>query len=87
MALLEKPNYDCVLWEEGGCKAYGARPVQCSTYPFWSWVIESRASWDEEAKSCKGSNKGGARSFEEIEEQKFLYEHNVPITRDLEREF
>ena len=86
MALLEKPNYDCILWEGDGCKAYGARPVQCSTYPFWSWVVKSKDAWDDEAKSCKGVNKGPVRSFEEIEGQKFSYEHNIPITRNLESE-
>ena len=87
MALQEKTNYDCVLWEGGGCKAYGARPVQCSTYPFWSWVLKSKDAWLDEAKSCKGVNKGPVRPYEDIEGQKFLYEHNLPITRDLEIEF
>ena len=84
MALLEKDNYDCVLWGTEGCLAYEARPVQCSTYPFWSWVLESRESWEQEAKSCKGINCGKLRSLQEIDEQKFLYDHNLPITRDLE---
>ena len=84
LALLEKENYDCVLWGQEGCLAYGARPVQCSTYPFWSWVLDSQASWDGEAKSCKGVNNGKVWSRQEIDEQKFLYDHNIPITRDLE---
>ncbi|MBO7121940.1 MAG: YkgJ family cysteine cluster protein [Treponema sp.] len=84
LALLEKKNYDCVLWDQGGCQAYGARPVQCSTYPFWSWILQSEQSWNEEGASCKGINSGRLRSRQEIDEQKFLYEHNLPITRDLE---
>ena len=84
LALLEKDNFDCVLWGEGGCLAYNARPVQCSTYPFWSWILKSQAEWDEESKSCKGINNGAIRSRQEIDGQKFLYEHNLPITRDLE---
>ncbi|MDE6719615.1 MAG: YkgJ family cysteine cluster protein, partial [Treponemataceae bacterium] len=63
--------------------AYGARPVQCSTYPFWPWILKSRESWDAEAKDCKGMNCGALRSAQEIDEQKFLYEHNTPITRKL----
>lgn len=81
---MEKKNYDCVLWGENGCLAYEARPVQCSTYPFWPWILESRSSWEEEGKSCKGINCGRKRSQKEIDEQKFLHEHNLPITRDLE---
>lgn len=84
MALLEKPNYDCVLWGADGCQAYDARPIQCSTYPFWSWILESPQSWSQEAKSCKGIDGGKLRSRQEIDGQKFLYDHNLPITRDLE---
>lgn len=82
LCLLEKRNYDCVLWENG-CTAYGARPVQCSTYPFWPWILKSRDAWNAEAKDCKGMNCGTLRSAREIEEQEFLYEHNKPITREL----
>ena len=43
LALIELKNYECSLWDkECGCKAYGARPVQCSTYPFWSWILLSQ---------------------------------------------
>ncbi|MBR3544264.1 MAG: YkgJ family cysteine cluster protein [Treponema sp.] len=84
LALLEKDNYDCVLWGSEGCQAYEARPVQCSTYPFWSWILESQESWNEEAKSCKGINCGKKRARQEIEEQESLYRRNFPITRDLE---
>ncbi len=83
LCLLEKKNYDCILWDKG-CAAYGARPVQCSTFPFWSWILKDRDSWKEESASCRGIDMGELRSFEEISEQKFIYEHNLPITRDLE---
>lgn len=33
LSLKEKPNYDCILWDDG-CKAYTARPRQCSDFPF-----------------------------------------------------
>ncbi len=81
---MEKDNYDCVLWGSEGCQAYEARPVQCSTYPFWSWILECQESWNEEAKSCKGINCGKKRERQEIEEQESLYRRNFPITRDLE---
>ncbi len=50
LALLEKKNYDCILWENG-CSAYEARPIQCSTYPFWSWMIADEKTWNEVMKN------------------------------------
>lgn len=84
LCLLEKDNYDCILWGKDGCTAYGARPVQCSTYPFWPWIVRDADSWKDEAKSCPGIDSGSLRPADEIDAQKFLYEHNLPITRDLE---
>ena len=83
LCLKEKTNYDCILWKEGaGCTAYGSRPIQCSTYPFWSWMIESKESWDNCEKDCPGINKGRLWSKEEIEKQKSLYDGNEPIHRN-----
>lgn len=54
-SLTEKPNNDCVFYEEGkGCRVYDARPAQCRTYPFWGRILKSRAAWEEEAKRCPG---------------------------------
>lgn len=78
LALLEKENYDCILWENG-CSAYKARPVQCSTYPFWSWMLENRKTWDECAADCPGMNKGRLWTFEEIEENRKAYDSNKPL--------
>lgn len=80
LALLEKKNYDCILWENG-CSAYQARPVQCSTYPFWSWMIKSKEMWDECAAECPGMNKGKIWSYEEILKNKNAYDQNKPLTR------
>lgn len=41
----------CVfLDEEGLCSIYEARPLQCSTYPFWPRIMASRASWNDEVR-------------------------------------
>ena len=41
----------CVfLQDDKKCRIYEARPVQCSTYPFWTNVMESEAAWDEEVR-------------------------------------
>ncbi len=62
LALTEKPNWDCVFWEEGrGCTVYPVRPAQCRTYPFWAEVVRSRAAWGEEAARCPGIAADGRR--------------------------
>ncbi|MCQ2610119.1 MAG: YkgJ family cysteine cluster protein [Treponema sp.] len=83
LALQELKNYDCILWKAGtGCEAYGARPVQCSTFPFWTWVIENKESWEDMSKDCPGINKGKHWSKDEIGIQQIEYAHNKPITRE-----
>ena len=86
LALQEQKNYDCILWNNG-CTAYEARPIQCSTQPFWSWMLEDRKTWDECAAECPGMNKGRVWSFEEIEENLKKYDENKPLHKeDLEDE-
>ena len=54
-SLTEKSNYDCVFYRSGkGCLVYPARPGQCRTYPFWSRVMASRATWAVETDKCPG---------------------------------
>lgn len=81
LALKERKNYDCILWNSG-CSCYEARPVQCSTWPFWSWMIESKESWEDCAKECPGMNKGRLWTFDEIEKNRIAYEKNVPIHKE-----
>lgn len=82
LALREKKNYDCILWENG-CSCYDARPIQCSTYPFWSWMIKDKAIWDECAADCSGMRNASGKlwTFEEIEVNKKAYDDNKPLTR------
>ena len=58
ISLIEKPNYDCIFWRDGGCAVYEARPLQCRSYPFWEHQLESKEAWENVAKSCPGINKG-----------------------------
>lgn len=81
LALLEKKNYDCIFWENG-CSVYEARPVQCSTYPFWAWMLKDRATWNERANECPGMNKGKSWTFEEIEKNKNAYVKNLPLKKE-----
>ncbi len=46
------------LLDEGKCRVYPVRPVQCSTYPFWSEVVSTRTAWQVEARRCEGIGRG-----------------------------
>ena len=81
LCLKEKTNYDCILWNNG-CTAYEARPVQCSTFPFWSWILEDKGQWRACSEDCPGINNGRLWTKEEIEEQLKSYEQNLPIHRN-----
>ena len=67
MSLLEKPNGDCILWQDGkGCTVYDVRPLQCRTFPFWSENIRSAQAWHDLAARCPGVDKGRRFSADEI---------------------
>ena len=67
ISLLETNRFDCIFWNEG-CSVYPARPLQCSTYPFWERIVESRKSWLVEAEDCPGMGSGPLVSMELIDE-------------------
>lgn len=50
-----QPDQDCVFLRDKLCTIYPARPVQCSTYPWWPELMTARA-WAEEAAHCEGIN-------------------------------
>ncbi len=79
ISLLEKENYDCIFLQDGGCRVYRARPRQCATYPFWAHVMEDQESWDNEARSCPGMNKGKLYTKEEIEAKLASRLENNPV--------
>ncbi len=68
LSLIEKTNYDCIFWKNGGCEIYSARPLQCRSYPFWKPFLTDKKSWDIEAQSCTGMNHGVIIDKAEIEE-------------------
>lgn len=83
LCLKETENYDCVFWKNG-CSAYEARPIQCSTYPFWDYLLQDKKAWDEGASDCPGINNGELHSFEEITAKHEAYHNNKPLAlRDL----
>lgn len=41
--------------ETNHCTVYGARPLQCATYPWWPELVQSRKAWAQEARQvCEG---------------------------------
>jgi Fe-S-cluster containining protein len=67
LSLKEKPNLDCVFWEDGGCAVYPARPLQCRSFPFWAANLESREAWKRTGASCPGIGRGKLHSGAAIE--------------------
>ncbi|MBR1911232.1 MAG: YkgJ family cysteine cluster protein [Treponema sp.] len=78
LALQSRKNNDCILWKDG-CIAYEARPIQCSTYPFWEWIVRDKAMWDDCARDCPGMNSGRVWTKQEIESSSKQYAENVPL--------
>ncbi len=67
MSLLERPNGDCILWQDGvGCRVYSSRPSQCRTFPFWPDSIKSPESWRDLSGHCRGVDRGRRFSQKEI---------------------
>ena len=67
LSLREMDNYDCIFWEDDGCRIYKKRPLQCRSYPFWSHYLESLQTWNDMSKECPGVNRGEIHSQEEIQ--------------------
>jgi len=67
LSLKEKSNKDCILWDSG-CLVYMARPVQCSSFPFWKSIVASTQAWQIAATGCPGMNKGELHSEKTIGE-------------------
>ena len=75
-SLIEEPrNNDCIFLgpdETGGvgCRIYGARPVQCRTWPFWSSNLATPDDWALAGMRCSGINRGQLFSRDEIEDRR-----------------
>jgi len=65
--LTERANGDCVLLKGGRCRVYELRPIQCKTFPFWPWHLDTPEDWEEAARECPGVNKGRLYTCEEIQ--------------------
>ena len=52
LRLTNNDKQACVFLDEQTnlCRIYEARPIQCSTYPFWPNIMDSPASWNAEVR-------------------------------------
>ena len=63
LALVDGSTGDCPLLDAAGrCGAYGARPVQCRTWPWWRENLGSPGEWERAARRCPGMGKGELHS-------------------------
>ena len=68
LCLLDKPNLDCIFWEEGpGCTVYAARPGQCRRFPFWKENLRSDEDWRRIEHKCPGAGTGRSYDLYEIQ--------------------
>ena len=69
ISIRERENGECLFYcsTSNRCAIYPVRPEQCRSFPFWPSILESKACWDEAARSCPGMNRGDLHSPEEID--------------------
>ena len=49
----------CVMnGDDGRCRVYACRPVECRTWPFWPELLESPQAWQAAARRCPGMDSG-----------------------------
>ncbi|GJM21978.1 MAG: hypothetical protein DHS20C15_18930 [Planctomycetota bacterium] len=57
----------CIFLQDGQCSVYRLRPKQCSTFPFWPELLESRSTWEADVASfCPGVDQGPVHDLAEI---------------------
>lgn len=65
-----KDNGACsLLGNDGRCRVYSARPMQCRTYPYWPEILFNKSTWLSEKKRCEGINQGDIIDAEFINKQ------------------
>lgn len=82
-SLKELENGDCVMLEDDRCTVYEAKPLRCTTFPFWKPVLESPEEWDATAVRCEGIGQGDHYSLLEIEQ--LLGGDRTPLVEKHER--
>jgi len=66
-SLKEHENGDCCMLKDGKCSVYAAKPLRCTTFPFWEPVLTDRREWEETKERCEGIDQGDLYTRAEIE--------------------
>jgi hypothetical protein len=59
----------CPFLDGARCTVYGARPLQCRSFPFWPENLKSRVRWEDLSAFCPGVGKGDFVPLHVIREQ------------------
>lgn len=65
-------GFDCVFLDRVGepgkaiCSLYGARPLQCRTFPWWPEHLGSPRAWQRLSRACEGIGRGPLVSLTQI---------------------
>jgi len=60
--LIDESRGCIFLQEDNTCRIYEARPIQCSTYPFWPNILASRKAWNDEVRQIEDSHETSSTS-------------------------
>jgi len=52
-------NSSCIFLKNGKCGIYQARPVQCSSFPYWDMITGDNDEWEYAKSYCKGCREMG----------------------------
>lgn len=69
-------GFDCTLLDresvpgEALCRAHGARPAQCRTWPFWPENLASPSAWKRATRKCEGMDRGPLVQITDIRRQR-----------------
>jgi Fe-S-cluster containining protein len=58
---------DCPFLRGSRCSVYPARPVQCSSFPFWAEHLASPRSWANLREFCPGIDVGEPHALRTVE--------------------
>lgn len=66
---------ECIFLKDKLCGIYGARPLQCSTYPFWPRYMDNVEGWNDEVVEEGGDRiwsyeNGGCEGMQRVSEGK-----------------
>ena len=66
---------ECVFLKDNQCGIYGARPLQCSSYPFWPRYMDNVEGWNDEVVEEGGDRlwsyeTGGCEGMQRVIEDK-----------------